>query len=54
MTEPFPFDLQSPLGSDLISLLQSREKGTENVAEEDTNKDASAIVGVGMVRRCDV
>jgi hypothetical protein len=27
MTEPFPFAMLSPLGSDLTSLLQSKEKG---------------------------
>lgn len=32
MTESFPFALLSPLGSDLTSLLQSREKGTEKGA----------------------
>jgi hypothetical protein len=29
MTEPFPFSMLSPLGSDLTSLLQSKEKGFE-------------------------
>ena len=29
MTEPFPFSLLSPLGSDLTSLPQSKEKGFE-------------------------
>ena len=29
MTEPFPFAMLSPLGSDLTSLLQSKEKGFE-------------------------
>jgi hypothetical protein len=29
MTEPFPFAMLSPLGLDLTSLLQSKEKGIE-------------------------
>jgi hypothetical protein len=29
MTEPFPFAMLSPLGSDLTSLLKSKEKGFE-------------------------
>jgi hypothetical protein len=29
MTEPFPFAMLIPLGSDLTSLLQSKEKGVE-------------------------
>jgi hypothetical protein len=29
MTEPFPFAMLSPLGSDLTSLLQSKEKEFE-------------------------
>jgi hypothetical protein len=32
MTEPFPFAMQSPLGSDLTSLLQSKEKGFERIS----------------------
>jgi hypothetical protein len=33
MTEPFPFAMLSPLGLDLTSLLQSKEKGIEQSSE---------------------
>jgi hypothetical protein len=33
MTEPFPFAMLSPLGSNLTSLLQSKEKGIEKSSE---------------------
>jgi hypothetical protein len=33
MTEPFPFVMLSPLGSDLTSLLQSKEKGIKQSSE---------------------
>jgi hypothetical protein len=35
MTEPFPFAMLSPLGSNLTSLLLSKEKGDEKGAEEE-------------------
>jgi hypothetical protein len=41
MTEPFPFAMLSPLGLDLTSLLQSKEKGVEKGAKE-KKKTASA------------
>jgi hypothetical protein len=44
MTEPFPFAMLSPLGSDLTSLLQSKEKGVEKGAEEE-KKTTSATRG---------
>jgi hypothetical protein len=40
MTEPFLFAMLSPLGSDLTSLLQSKEKGVEKGTEG--KKTASA------------
>jgi hypothetical protein len=43
MTKPFPFAMLSPLGSDLTSLLQSKEKGVEKSWEE--KKTASTIGG---------
>ena len=33
MTEPFPFAMLSPLGLDLTSLLQSKEKGIKKSSE---------------------
>jgi hypothetical protein len=54
MTEPFPFALLSPLGSDLTSLLQSNEKGFEKGAEEEKNKNASVTRGMGVVRKNNV
>jgi hypothetical protein len=33
MTKPLPFDMLSPLGSELTSLLQPKEKGAREVAE---------------------
>jgi hypothetical protein len=45
MTETFLFALLSPLGSDLTSLLQSKEKRTEKRAEEEKKMNASATRG---------
>jgi hypothetical protein len=53
MTEPFPFAMLSPLGSDLTSLMQSKEKGVEKGAKEEKNT-ASAIGGTKVVTRNDV
>jgi hypothetical protein len=51
MTKPFPFAMLSPLGLDLTSLLQSKEKGVEQSLE---GKDsASATRGMSGVRRSD-
>jgi hypothetical protein len=52
MTEPFLFSMLSPLGSDLTSLLQSKEKGVEKGAE-DEKKIASLTRGMWVVRRND-
>jgi hypothetical protein len=49
MTDPFPFAMLSPLGSDLTSLLQSKEKGVEKSMQE--KKTASATEGNVGVRR---
>jgi hypothetical protein len=43
MTEPFLFAMLSPLGSDLTSLLQSKEKGVEQILE--VKETASATGG---------
>jgi hypothetical protein len=43
MTEPFPFAMLSPLGLDLTSLLQSKEKGIKHSSEG--KKAASATGG---------
>jgi hypothetical protein len=51
MTKPFPFAMLSPLGSDLTSLLQSKEKGTEKISEG--KKITSAIGEMLGVRRND-
>jgi hypothetical protein len=51
MTKPFLFALLSPLGSDLTSLLQSKEKGIEKGDEEEKKKNASATGGTGVVRK---
>jgi hypothetical protein len=51
MTKPFMFALLSPLGSDLTSLLQSKEKGIEKGDEEEKKKNASATGGTGVVRK---
>jgi hypothetical protein len=51
MTEPFPFAMLSPLGLDLTSLLQSKEKGVEQSLEGKDN--ASATRGMSGVRRSD-
>jgi hypothetical protein len=53
MTESFPFALLSPLGSDLTSLLQSKEKGIKKGVEEE-KKNASVTGGTGVVRKNDV
>jgi hypothetical protein len=52
MTEPFPFAMLSPLGSDLTSLLQSKEKGVEQGAAEE-RKTTSATGEMRVVRRND-
>jgi hypothetical protein len=44
MIEPLLFAMLSPLGSDLTSLLQSKEKGVEKGAEEE-KKTTSATRG---------
>jgi hypothetical protein len=41
MTEPFPFAMLSPLGSDLTSLLQSKEKGVEQSLEGKENPSST-------------
>jgi hypothetical protein len=51
MTEPFPFPMLSPLGSDLTNLLQSKEKGVEKSTKG--KKTASATGGNAGVRRND-
>jgi hypothetical protein len=51
MTEPFPFAMLSPLGSDLTSLLKSKEKGIEQIS--DGKKAASATGEMLGVRRND-
>jgi hypothetical protein len=53
MTEPFPFAMLSPLGSDLTSLLQSKEKRVEKVAKEEkkTTSVTRANEGGQMKRR---
>jgi hypothetical protein len=43
ITEPFPFSMLSPLGSDLTNILQSKEKGVEKSAKE--KKTALATEG---------
>jgi hypothetical protein len=60
MTEPFPFAMLSPLGSDLTSLLQSKEKttsttgGNEGVEQSvDVKKTALATGGNEGIRRSD-
>jgi hypothetical protein len=46
MTEPFPFAMLSPLGSDLNGLLQSKEKGVErSLAGEETASAGGGHVG---------
>jgi hypothetical protein len=49
MTEPFPFAVISPLGSDLTSLLQSKEKGIERSS---TGKETASSTGgnAGVIR----
>jgi hypothetical protein len=42
MTEPFWFAMLSPLGSDLTSLLQSKEKGVQKSAE---GKKIASVTG---------
>jgi hypothetical protein len=49
MTKPFSFAMLSPLGSDLTSLLQSKEKGTEQTSGG--KETASATRGSVGVRR---
>ena len=45
MTEPFPFAMLSPLGSDLTGLLQSKEKGVERGLEgKETASDGGGHV----------
>jgi hypothetical protein len=44
MTEPFTFAMLSPLGLDLTSLLQSKEKGVEK-GDEEEKKTASVSGG---------
>jgi hypothetical protein len=39
MTQPLPFAMLRPLGLDLTSLLQQREKDVKKDAEEGTRKD---------------
>jgi hypothetical protein len=46
MTEPFPFAMLSPLGSDLTSLLQSKEKGFE----QSSGGKETALATQGNVR----
>jgi hypothetical protein len=51
MTEPFPFAMLSPLGSDLTSLLQSKEKGIE---QSSGGKETASATEVNVgVRRND-
>ena len=50
MSELFLFPLLSPLGSDLTSLLQSKEKGIEKSVEVE-KKNASTTGGTGVVRK---
>jgi hypothetical protein len=52
MTKPFSFAMLSPLGSDLTSLLQSKEKGVEKGAEGE-KKTALMTWGNEGVRRKD-
>jgi hypothetical protein len=42
MTEPFPYAMLSPLGSDLTRLLQSKEKGIEKILE---GKKTASVTG---------
>jgi hypothetical protein len=42
MTQPLPFAMLYPLGSNLNSLLQPREKNTEKDVEGRIGKDPSA------------
>lgn len=51
MTEPLPFALLSPLGSELTSLLQSRERSTKKVADEETKKGPSRSGDIQKRRR---
>jgi hypothetical protein len=52
MAEPFPFAMLSPLGSDLTSLLQPKEKGVEKGAKEE-KKTTSATGEMRVIRRND-
>jgi hypothetical protein len=42
MTEPLPFAMLSPLGSELTSLLQPKKKDARETTEAETEKDPSA------------
>jgi hypothetical protein len=52
MAEPFPFAMLSPLGSDLTSLLQPKEKGVEKGAKEE-KKTTLATREMRVIRRND-
>ena len=45
MTEPLPFTMLSPLGTELTSLLQPKKKYARETAEAKVEKDPSAPVG---------
>jgi hypothetical protein len=45
MTEPLPFAMLSPLGSELTSLLQPKEKGARDVAKAETERGPLAPKG---------
>jgi hypothetical protein len=45
MTEPLPFTMLSPLGSELTSLLQRKKKDARETAEAETEKGPSAPGG---------
>jgi hypothetical protein len=45
MTEPFPFMMLSPLGSELTSLLQPQKKDARRIAEAEADKGPSTPSG---------
>jgi hypothetical protein len=51
MTEPLPFAMLSPLGLELTSLLQPREKSANKVTEVETKKGHSATGRMSKKRR---
>jgi hypothetical protein len=50
MTEPLPFTMLSPLGSELTSLLQPKEKDAREVAETKSKRDPS-MPGGGNIQK---